>query len=1075
MEVCKPPKALSIEGNTAQNWQDFEDQLQIFLDGSESSEKAGKVKVPILLSHAGPEAQKIYKTFKWEKDEDKKDFDKVVKQFKDYCEGRKNVIFERFIFWTTNQEEGEPIDHFLTRLKTRIASCEYTKGEEDDGSLATEMVRDKLIIGLNDDKLRERLLRSDKLTLEKAVEICRATEISRIQAQAMGGSSTTVHVVKRKAEKKTEAPIQERKERKPCGFCGTYHRPRNCPAWGKTCPACGRNNHFASVCRNKRQVNSIDVSEDDNQEIRGFDDFFIGAISKEGQDNELWEVKMKINDKVIRFKLDTGAQANVISNDLFQKVRRNENMRSTNARLETYSGEKIKPLGEVDMAIETKNKYAVLTFIIVDLKQAPILGLSDCTSLGLVKRVDALKNDDILKKYPDVFKGIGCIESLGEHHIHIDKNATPVVHAPRKVPVALRGRMKKELDRLESLGVIEAVKYPTKWVNSIVNVQKPNGDLRICLDPKDLNKAIQREHFQLPTLDEITPKLSGATMFSSLDASSAFHQIKLDKESSDVTCFNTPFGRYKFLRLPYGICSASEVFHRDAKELFKDIEGVDTFIDDILIWGSNEEEHDRRLEQVLKKCQEVNLKLNKDKCKIKMKKLKYLGHTLTSDGLRPDESKIQAILEMQTPKCKKDLQRFLGCVNYEAKFIQNLADITAPLRELLKDSNAWSWDEPQARAFEKLKKLLTEAPLLQYYDITKPVTLQCDSSKDGVGAVLKHEKPIAYASKSLTESQKRYAQIEKELYAVVFGCEHFHQFVYGRHITIHTDHKPLVSIVKKPLASAPARLQRLLLRLQRYDVEVVYVPGKLLYTADMLSRAYVDNTQDTELDEEMELHVNMVISSLPVSDKKLKEIREETAEDDELQAVKQMCMSGWPEEKEVLPALVRPYWNMRDEICVLKGLVLKGDKIIMPRSQRREMLNKVHASHMGNEVTKRRARDVMFWPGMASQIEDIVQSCSACHKFQRSNIKEPMIAKEVPSLPWKEVATDLFYWNRADYIVVVDYYSKYFEVSKLENTRSETIIHHMKSIFARHGIPCEVRSDNGPQYSSSEFKSFARQ
>ena len=564
-------------------------------------------------------------------------------------------------------------------------------------------------------------------------------------------------------------------------------------------------------------------------------------------------------------------------------------------------------------------------------------------------------------------------------------------------------------------------------------------------------------------------------MFSCLDASQAFHQIKLDKESSDLTCFNTPFGRYKFLRLPYGICSASEVFHRDAKELFKDIEGVGTFIDDILIWGRTEEEHDERLEQVLKKCQEENLKLNKDKCKTKMTELKYLGHTLTREGLRPDESKIQAIIEMPTPKSKKELERFLGCVNYEAKFIPNLAEVTAPLRELLKEKNAWSWDEPQIRAFEKLKKLLTEAPLLEYYDVTKPVTLQCDSSKDGVGAVLKHAKPIAYASKSLTESQKRYAQIEKELYAVVFGCEHFHQYVCGRRITVHTDHKPLVSIVKKPLASAPARLQRLLLRLQKYEVDVVYVPGKLLYTADMLSRAYLGNAQETDIDDEMELHVNMVINSLPVSDKKLKEIMDETAKDSELQAVRKMCMNGWPEEKEFVPALARPYWNIRDEVCVMKGLLLKGDKIVMPVSQRREMLDKVHASHMGNEVTKRRARDVMFWPGMGSQIEDIVQSCSACQKYQKSNVKEPMIVKEAPSLPWKEVATDLFYWNGADYIVVVDYYSKFFEVSKLENTRSETIIHHMKSIFARHGIPSEVRSDNGPQYSSSEFAIFAKQ
>ena len=340
------------------------------------------------------------------------------------------------------------------------------------------------------------------------------------------------------------------------------------------------------------------------------------------------------------------------------------------------------------------------------------------------------------------------------------------------------------------------------------------------------------------------------------------------------------------MRLPYGLSSASEVFQRNAQEMLENMDGVAVFVDNILIWGNNKKEHDERLNQVLLKAREVNLKLNKRKCKLRLKELTYLGHIISEEGLKPDDTKVQAIMQMAVPQNRKDLERFMGTVNYEAKFIPNLSEVAAPLRELLKTGIEWHWMEHQQSAFERLKALMCEAPVLEYFDLKKPVLIQCDASKDGVGAVLKHERPVAYASKSLTDSQKNYAQIEKELYAIVFACEHFHQYVYGRKIKVHTDHKRLVSIIKKPLAVAPMRLQRLMLRLQKYDIDLEYIAGKDLHTADMLSRASLqEKNEDDEIDETLTRHVNMLMNNMPVSDEKIEELQDATRNDEHLQTI----------------------------------------------------------------------------------------------------------------------------------------------------------------------------------------------
>ncbi len=301
-------------------------------------------------------------------------------------------------------------------------------------------------------------------------------------------------------------------------------------------------------------------------------------------------------------------------------------------------------------------------------------------------------------------------------------------------------------------------------------MSKPNGDLRICLDPRPLNKAIKRQHHRLPTAEEILSEMAGAQYFSKMDASSGYWQVKVDDESADLLTFGTPFGRYRFKRLPFGIHSASEVFQAEVASVIANLPGCANSQDDIIVWGTTKEEHDSRLRNVLTQIRASGLKLNPHKCVFGSTSLTFLGHTMSPEGVKPDPSKVEAITQMPPPKSKADLQRFMGMVNYVGKFIPNLSQITAPLRQILKKGVLFDLQQPQLNAINEIKRLITSPPCLKFYDPNLPTRLKPDASQDGLGALLEQNHrssegdrwfPIAYASRALLPYEKNYAQIEK--------------------------------------------------------------------------------------------------------------------------------------------------------------------------------------------------------------------------------------------------------------------------------------------------------------------------
>lgn len=314
-------------------------------------------------------------------------------------------------------------------------------------------------------------------------------------------------------------------------------------------------------------------------------------------------------------------------------------------------------------------------------------------------------------------------------------------------------------------------------------------------------------------MDEMLPRLGKAKVFTTLDAKDGFYQIGLDESISKLTTFWTPFGRYRYLCMPFGVSSAPEEFESTLHERLGDLEGVEVLRDDMLVVGYGDtlaeanKNHDESLLRLLKRARQINLKLNSKKFIMRRKEVKFMGHILSSTGLKPDPDKVKAVTEMPKPTTKQETLSLLGFVNYLAKFLPRLSEVAQPLREQTTKNARFVWSRQHDKAFAEVKQLVIAHPVLKYYGMSEEVTIQCDASEKGLGVtLLQNGQPVAFASRTLTPVEQRYAQIEKECLAIVFACAKFSQYITRRElITVESDHKPLQAIFKKSLLAAPSR------------------------------------------------------------------------------------------------------------------------------------------------------------------------------------------------------------------------------------------------------------------------------
>ena len=1067
-----------------EEWSKWIRRFERFRNASGLAEKEQPTQIHTLVYSMGDEAEDILTSFRLTAEQGKT-YATVVERFHRHFVKRRNLIFERAKFNRRKQEEGELVDDFIMDLYRLAEHCSY--GELHDG-----LIRDRIVVGLRCAALSEKLQRDADLTLEKAVQMAREDEtIKKEQAllrsdfqedKAAGRSNSELDFVRRKPPRKggrppsTSSPpnipqTQRRQSRCPrCGNSPTHGR-QQCPARDATCHSCGKKGHFKSMCRTRGAVRNI-VKESNDGAV------FLGTIDELKEANP-WSVTLSLNGQPVVFKIDTGADVTVIPTNILNTIP-NVTLKTPTRTLSGANRKTLQVKGQFTATLEYNDKRVTGEVYAVKKLSRSLLGRPAIEALGLVKRVNVVQTEaDVKKRFPKLFQGLGQLRE--QYKIVLREDAKPyALTTPRRVAIPLRLKVKAELQRMQKLGVISRVNEPTEWCSGMVVVPKKDGSVRICVDLTRLNENVRREHHPLPAVEQALAQLADARVFSKLDANSGFWQIPLAKESTLLTTFITPFGRFCFNRLPFGITSAPEHFQRRMSDILQEVEGAVCLMDDILIHGKSKEEHDQRLSTVLHRLQEAGVTLNKKKCLFSQDRVKFLGQVVDHTGVRPDPGKVSAIVNFRTPTCVKDIRRLLGMANQLGKFSPNLADMTKPLRDLLAKDTEWCWDEPQREAFEAIQREISQSPVLALFDPQRKTTVSADASSFGLGAVLLQmqadgqQRPVAYASRSMTPTEQRYAQIEKEALAITWACDRFADFLVGLVFHIETDHKPLVPLLgAKRLDELPLRVQRFRMRMLRYHFTISHVPGSNLIVADALSRAPEpeSHTHDS-LQHEVEAYVDATFSSIPATEARMEQIRQHQEEDPVIRHIKQYCQTGWP-VLAATPSVVKPYRYVAGELTVERGLLMRGSRVVIPASLRVDILDKLHAGHQGITKCRERAKHSVWWPGLSRQLEETVKSCRECAKNTPLR-PEPLIPSQLPQLPWQKIGTDLFEWNKSTYLLLVDYYSRWIEIAKLKSTTSQEVINHTRGIFARHGIPEVVVSNNGPQYSAECYKKFAR-
>jgi hypothetical protein len=385
-----------------------------------------------------------------------------------------------------------------------------------------------------------------------------------------------------------------------------------------------------------------------------------------------------------------------------------------------------------------------IVFNVTDVEGPAILGCQTSLDLGLVqfpcknmhvhasaptlsnsqnvdKRATPLTKETLLKEYLDRFEGLGTFKDMKPYHITLEPDAEPVIHPPRQVPVHLRDHFKQEIDNMLKLGVIRPVQKPTDWVNSVVLSETTNSkgeivNVRLCLDPRHLNKWVKREHYRTRTIDEVVTELKDAKLFTVVDARKGYWHVSLDKESSYLTTFSTPFGRYRFNRLPFGLVVSQDIFQKQLDTAFEGLDGITAIAGDSFVYGSSEEEHDANLVKLMERAQVKGVLFNREKLQFKCKEVSFFGHSWTTQGMKPDNKKVSAILGMKQPEDAKSLQSFLGLVSYLKRYSGRLATLSSPLSDLTKKDVAYSWGPEHTRAFDEVKKEVSSLGVLRYFD-----------------------------------------------------------------------------------------------------------------------------------------------------------------------------------------------------------------------------------------------------------------------------------------------------------------------------------------------------------------------
>ena len=822
-------------------------------------------------------------------------------------------------------------------------------------------------------------------------------------------------------------------------------------------------------------------------------------------------VKLKIQGRELDCLLDTGARVNVMSKEIFQELKNIEIMVS-NANLKCANESRLEVLGKARVETIIGKKKRMVTFIVVNKITPEVIGGMEmqkqfgielqwikkstekkencyvCNIEGnfgrvitdeerFKKAVDVLKLNenaklkDIIQRNRNVFMAdawdIGCTDII-KHKI-VTKGE-PIKIKPYRQPMNLEEKIDAAIKNLYENKIIK--KCNSQWNTPLICVwKKEKKDIRLCLDFRRLNAITERQAFPMPNVEEMLDKLESAKYFSSIDLGNAYYQVELEEESKEKTAFSTKTGQYCFNRMPFGIAAAPGTFQELMIKVLNGMKNALVYLDDILIYTTNLEEHYLALNEVIQRIGRAGLKINPEKCHLLKKEVKFLGHIINKDGIKTDPAKIEAIKSFERPKCLKNLRSFLGICNYYRRFIKEYAKKSRALEEMCgKTNEKLIWSDNCNKAFEDMKNALTESPILAFPDFKKEFILDTDASFDTIGAVLSQrgsdgkERVVAYGSHAMNPHERGYCITRKELLAIYYFCNHFNHYLYGKRFTLRTDHKAITFMMttKKPIT---AQFQTWINYLSSLDIQMEFRKGKDHANADMLSR----NSCET-------------CTQCLMAHKEAKTGKMKTRI---LNIMTEDASERWQEDSVEIDNIRKGIKkdHLKDLRVSGKVVQTKEGKIWIPSDRCQEMIRYTHEllSHAGIEKVTKYIKNNFEMHRMAEEVQNVIRNCLACQKIKVVTTKTKEINKTLSaSEPFEKIYIDICgplkeTFRKEKYILaMIDHFSKYISLTAITRQDEQTIKKIIQNNWIlKFGAPKEIHVDCGKNFESKEMKEFA--
>ncbi|XP_055614238.1 uncharacterized protein K02A2.6-like [Uranotaenia lowii] len=1030
-----------------------------------------------------------------------KTYEEIVDILMEHYSPQPLEIMECFKFQSRNQQEHESLSDFLMDLEKLARSCNFEAYLE-------KALRNQFVYGIRNRTIKSRLLECRQLTLEKAKEIAFSMEMSYRGTDEMLVSRPKTEVQhiehgykKKKRPIQSQVPMQAESsqqvsksgaQEKACYRCGeTKHFADKCKYKSAVCKYCKKKGHLEKVCQAKQKELKQRKDTHHLEEPSTIKEIFhIKAVR--GLAGKFL-LDLSINNKKLTFEIDTGSPVSLISSQDKHSHFKHCVLHPTDMRLVSYCDTNVRLLGKIFVKINSDGDELTLPLHVADSNRHPLLGrdwlvelnldfnrvfkpgvhsISFCTGFE-PSTVSALKT--LLERYSRVFnEHVGKISGV-QASLNLRAEAKPVFVKSRPVAFAVREAVDTEIDKLVNEGIWERVDH-SEWATPVVPVRKAGGKVRLCGDYKiTLNPNLLIDDHPLPTADELFATVAGGERFSKIDLSQAYLQLEVKPEHRHLLTLSTHRGLFQPTRLMYGVASAPAIFQRLMEQILQGIPGVTVFIDDIRVTGPDDRTHLLRLEEVFKRLDSHNMHVNRSKCDFFSNKIEYCGYLVDKQGIHKIRKKIDAIQNMPVPKNKEQVRSFVGLVGYYGRFLPNQSTILYPLNNLLKEDVPFCWSKDCEKSFALVKKEMQSNRFLVHYNPSLPVVLATDASPYGVGAVLSHqypdgtERPLQYASQTLTRTQQKYSQIDKEAYAIIFGIRKFHQYVYGRKFILVTDNKPVSQIFSEskglPAMSA-LHMQHYAAFLQAFDYQIRYRRSSDHCNADAMSRLPLTVTDPkSEIDESDVVEVNS-IQTLPLT---VDELGCATIADNSVKELIRALRTG-----QSIDAKFR-FGVHQEEFSLQKDCVMRGSRVYVPFALRARVLDELHSTHFGISRIKSLARSYCWWQGIDRDIEDLVKDCASCQANKANPPKAAYHCWETPSEPFQRVHADyagpfMGYY----YLVLIDAFSKWPDVHVLKNMTTETTIRACREFFSTYGIPSVFVSDNGPQFASVDFAKFIK-